>query len=137
MTQKARFTRIAPNEVRSLAPEARYFLEKTAREAEFAELSAIDVLEGAAAGDGLLYTVTLNAKVTGVVYFMANEDVLNIAHLGGEKLMQWKRELYDFVVQVMREHGYRKLWVISRDGWGRLYPEMKPIGTLFEFTPFD
>jgi len=85
-----------------------------------------DILDDCANGEGEIYTWS-----KGAVYIETYPDLLNVALLGGDDVNEWKGEFVKFIRNLLKEKGIKHVSVLGRQGWSRIFKELKPIGTLY------
>lgn len=60
-----------------------------------------------------------------------NGRILDVALLGGEHFMQWRKEAHDFVINLAKSMNCKQIWLAGRKAWGNIFPDMKPIGVIY------
>lgn len=97
-----------------------------------------DILLRIRMGAGHLYLVKRGNELMGVIYLAWVDchygKILNIAELGGRNIMLWKDDLRDFVRKLMVSNECKQMITLTRAGWGKLFPELKPQCTLYSAT---
>lgn len=115
--------------------ESLELLEKSCKRTPANVLSVQEILTRAKLGMGSIYLVKEAHKLLGIIYLaiFPTEDggVLNIIMLGAKNLLEWKDDLREFVRKLMINNNIKDLCVETRDGWGKLFPELKPVGTIY------
>lgn len=131
---KAEFTVITPHAVDYLPKEALAYLDK-AQEGMTSDLTPKDVIAYAKAGMGDIILITITSKISGVVFFMygdtSNGKVLNVASLGADRIMDWKDSLLEFTIKQAKLMNCNEIVLVSRKGWGRVFPVFKPVGVVY------
>ena len=61
----------------------------------------------------------------------ANGMVLNVASLGADRVIEWKDSLLEFTINQAKRMNCNEIVLVSRKGWGRVFPAFKPIGVVY------
>lgn len=126
---------VPPNQVSSLPLIARQFLEAAVASTPLGDLSAIDVLAEAKAGEGLLYLICVDGQILGITYIVfgdgINGKLMNIVMLGGAQIVAWKDAYHDYMIELARMQKCKEICIMGRDGLGRLFPDLQRVGSIF------
>lgn len=82
--------------------------------------------------DGKVYIIKRD-KIIGCLYLEFHPDIMNITLLGGDNIREWRDDLVDFLIGLMRKKKLSHICVLGRNGWGGLFKELQPIGMLYVF----
>lgn len=115
-----------------LPEKALNFLEDAIRRTPSGSVTIESVLEDAASGKGCIYLVK-DPEIKGAVYFEIIPLVMNIVLVGGEDIHAWRDRFSDFCKQVLRQNDIKHLCVLGRTGWGSIFKELTPLGTLYMY----
>jgi len=89
-------------------------------------------------GYGGIYLIYLNDKIVGATYILSydteNGKVLSPVLLGGVKINEWKDDYHDFILATAKSLK-APIRFIGREGWIKIFPMCKAIGTVYEFLP--
>lgn len=93
------------------------------------------LLSEALGGNGLFYVVrNLNEDISyhvGVIYLEWSPGALNIVLLGGDNIKEWRNEMHDFCVSLIREKGIKTIMFMGRYGLGKIFPQFKAVGMVY------
>lgn len=132
---QAEFRRVLPSCLGFIPNKAIEYLDKAVRESPTSDITVLDAIAYAKIGHGDIYLVLCDKSLCGAVFFMYGHgnkgNILDIALLGGDNFMQWHDQIYDFTINIAKSKNCKEIWIVSREGWGRIFPKMKPIGTVF------
>ena len=99
------------------------------------ELTIDDIVEGSASGMGLVSLAIHEGELAGAIYYVLGVtikgNVLNLALMGGTRLDEWKQALFDYSVALHKRLGCVDVLIMSRPGWGRLFPDLKIVGHIY------
>lgn len=126
--KKIDFVLTHPNE---LPFEALEYLQKALDKTPSNDSSLSEILEKSRIREGYIY-VFHSEKVIGCTYVEFLPDIMNIVLLSGE-IKNFKKEIKDFYIQIMRDRNISNLCVIGRRGWSSLFKDLQPIGMLYVF----
>lgn len=131
----ANFHPIPPDCVDFLPSAAIELLDKACQRTPANILPLEEILARAKMGIGQIYIINDGHKLLGILYLMifpnATGGVLNIPMMGAKNLMAWKDDLRNFVRKVVINNNIKDLCIITRPGWGKLFPELKESGTVY------
>lgn len=89
----------------------------------------------AAAGIGLFYDVLLGDVLVGSLFIdfrvLHLGKTMQLALLGGTRLADWRHDLVSFLYRLARNNKADEFTIFGRPGWGRLFPELNPVGCIF------
>lgn len=124
------FISVPPDKVKSIPASALFMLEKSCRESPVKEYTVTDILTESALGNGQI-VLCQDDEIRGIFYYEVAETlegkVMNVVMLGGESVKSWAKELQDYCVSL----GYDRILFLSRKGWGKIFPDFKPVATLY------
>lgn len=66
-------------------------------------------------------------RIAAVVRFdrWSNGPILRIIIAGGSDIDEWDTQMYDFIENLAKENGAKRVVAEGRKGWGRKYPKLK------------
>ena len=118
-----------------LEGEAITYLEKAINATPGNDLRLADVLDEAALDCGLIYLIKIKRELFGVTYTVLGKGlygtILNVVLLGGKQMHRWKLDYRAFIIDLMKLFNCQQVCFIGRDGWQKIFPEAKPVGTIF------
>lgn len=93
-------------------------------------------MEQAKSGAGEIYLVFHKQKLHGAMFlnFRMLSDkrvVMNLPLLGGSEMWLWAKDLGEFLHNKARQIGADEFTILGREGWGKLFPELEKIGSIF------
>lgn len=89
-----------------------------------------EIIEHCKKGNGSFYLVK-SEKIIGAIYLEWMPDVLNIVLMGGDYIKDWRNEMNDFCVSLIRERGIKTIMFCGRYGLGKIFPQFESIGILY------
>jgi len=116
--------------VRNITPQLASLLQKTINETPACIETLEDIEANVASGSEWLFA---SDNVVFLCHLIQAETLyLNVSLLGGkdDTLHLWKDELLALIKTLTKETN-SKLLIITREGWQRVYPELKQIGCVF------
>jgi hypothetical protein len=133
-----KFHRLLPESLDYIPQKITQFLQKAVTESPTSDLAIADAIAYARIGQGDIYAVMLDDKLTGSVFYLYgqgnNGRILDVALLGGERFMQWRKQAYDFTVTLAKHKECKEIWVMGREGWGKIFPDMEAIGVVYRLV---
>lgn len=75
----------------------------------------------------------IDGGVIGATYVEFHPEVMNIVLLAGD-VGKYRDEVYHFYIDLIKSRGVKNIFICGRAGWGKLFPELRTIGTLFSLT---
>lgn len=131
---KAKFSIISPDAVDYLPKEALAYLDK-AQKGMNSDLTPKDVIAHAKNGMGDIIIVSITGKIAGVAFFMYGDTrdgrVLNVVSLGADRMMEWKDSFLEFTINRAKSMNCNEIVLITRKGWGRVFPVFKAVGVVY------
>ena len=132
----AQISIIESESVAYLPPQALTYLENGLKQSPTSDLMLNELIDLAKNGIGDIILVTITGKVAGAAYFQVGEGyggkILGIVTLGGDKFLEWKPQIYDFAKEFSKNRGCNQIVLITREGWGKIFPDLQPIGTVYK-----
>lgn len=89
-------------------------------------------MEEILSGDGQFYLVKYS-ELIGAIYLEWTPGSLNIVLLGGDNIKEWRNEMHDFCVKLIRERGISTIMFMGRYGLGKIFPQFKSIGMVYRY----
>lgn len=124
---------IAPECLDYMPVQAVKYLEAAALDG-CGDLTASDAILQAKEGMAEIYLI-YNDKLVGcccIMYGMGVEGkILDVALLGGENILKYRTQLRDYFIDLARKKQCKKLCVIGREGWTKIFPSLKSMGTVY------
>lgn len=117
------------------------FLREASRRTPASTENIEMIMSLAAKGYGGVYLIYLADKLVGATYILSydtdNGKVLSPVLLGGIKINNWKDDYFLFITDIARSlcNPPAPIRYIGREGWAKVFPMCKPIGTVYEFLP--
>lgn len=120
-----------------ISPEAATYLQRSIDNDPICVETLESVAEAVVTGQGQLYSVSSFNELYGIFLVSmvprANQkDLLNVVLLGGDKIMEWKDALWNFILSMM-EDSNSDLAFISRKGWEKVFPELQVVGSAYYY----
>lgn len=126
-----RFERVSYNN-----PIARQFLQSAIDKPPKSRHTLEEMLSG-----GDVYMAIDGDEFVGAFYVdiipMAVGNAMNIPALGGKRLDVWQDDFREFVKELMNRNGINDLYLLTKKGWGKIFPELAELGTLYLFRLSD
>ena len=116
---------------RKLTPEIEELLQKTIDETPACTETIETIKRDIETEQAMLFV--LDDQAAFMCHFVPAECLyLNVSLLGGREntMHQWKDELLDFIKSITKASN-SKLLIITREGWKKIYPELKQIGAVY------
>lgn len=133
---KAKFSVITPDAVDCLPNEALAYLDDGLKSSPTSDLMLKDVISFAKNGVGDIILVSFDSKISGAAFFMYGEGyngkILGVVTLGGDNFNEWKKQIYDFTKELAKLKGCSQIMLITRNGWGKIFPDLQAIGTVYK-----
>lgn len=129
------FKLVEPSQLDSLPEEAMQYLNEASK-----SMDGYFPIEGAfqqtKANRGEIYLVIHKLALVGAFFLnFHNVDekrmVMNMPLLGGKEIWLWSKDLSDFLYHRAEQLGIYEFTILGRDGWGKLFPDLEKIGTIF------
>lgn len=137
MNQKAEFHYVLPSCLKFLPVKAIEYLESGA-DSPISDLTAIDAIEYASQGNGDIFLIERDGELCGCVFFMyggkKTEKAMDVALFGGPGILEWKQDAVDFMKAIAKQRECKRIFIASRPGWERVFPEFEPIGVILSLT---
>lgn len=125
---------VIPECVDYLPKEAADFLEAATKQSG-GDLTITDALAFAKQGIAEVYLIFTKQELLGAMCIVYGKGIhgkiLDVALLGGRRLREWRSEVKDYVIDLAKQRQCRQVIIIGRDGWGKIFPILKPIGTVY------
>lgn len=128
------FVMVRPHEAESLPKEALEFLNSLNGIAISCEFTTEDIIRKTKEEKGYLFLIKIRGEIFGIFYFIfkSPENIyLDIQVLAGKKMPLWKDSFMAFVKNLMRNAGCEEVWITGRKGFEKVFPELKPVGTIY------
>lgn len=119
--------------VDELPADAEIYIEKALAE----NIGSIETLESlklaALSFKGNFFLIKSDEEILGA--FFANiegeaQNYINIIALGGRQMNKWKDVLFNYMSEMGRLNN-AKIMLMGRNGWGRIYPKLKRVRSVF------
>lgn len=110
--------------------EALNYLQKAIDKTPGNDSNLREILEKARRNEGAVILIK-SEKLLGAMYLELFPDLLNIVLLAGDNINDWKNALTDYLLNLAKERGINHGCVIGRQGWHKIFKNMKPIGMLY------
>lgn len=124
--------RFIPTDPDDLPIEALTWLSASIRKTPGNLSSLADILDHSRSSKGSFFLVKSD-KLIGCIYFEWLPQALNIVSVGGDNIKDWRNEMHDFCVGLIRERGIKTIMFMGRHGLGKIFPQFKFIGTVFRY----
>lgn len=108
-----------------LPAEALKFLQSAVENSPGDDLSLWEILR-----QSEIYVVKTD-HICGAFCLEFSNEVMNIILLGGENIHAWKDDLVSFFDEIIDNRNIKRVLVVGRKGWGKLFTRLKPIGTIY------
>ena len=129
------FSIIEPESVAYLPQQALAYLENGLKSSPTSDLTLNELIDLAKNGLGDIIVVSFDSKIVGAGYYQVAEGyegkILGIVTLGGDNFSEWQQQIYDFTVELAKKRGCGQIILITRVGWGRVFPDLQAVGTVF------
>ncbi len=112
--------------------EALNYLQKAIDKAQKSDVKLSNILDEARKGEGSIFVIKSD-KIVGALYVQVFSKVLNVVLLGGDNIKDWKDDYSAFIKKTLKEYNLSHLCIIGRNGWGKVFKELKPLGTIYIF----
>lgn len=130
------FHRVEPENIAYLPQSFTDLLAKAVLKSPTSDLTVEDAMAYAQAGTGEIVGITDGSKLIGCVFFMYGKGrdglILDVALLGGNVVMKHMKAIREYAINLSKSKGCIAIWVMGREGWGKVFPDMKPIGIIYE-----
>jgi hypothetical protein len=98
------------------------------------DITVNDVISYARAGLAEIYLV-IDGDICGAFCLMYGHNnagkMVDIVLLGGKDLDTWKEPVKAYIIDIAKKNGCNQLFLIGRHGFGKLFPVLKPVGTVY------
>ena len=133
---KAKIVLVAPEAVDFLPIQALKYLDDGLRKSPTSDLTLKHAISDAKNGFGEIILAIVDEKISGAAYFSYGEGengkILCVTSLGGDNFKDWKQQIYDFTKELAKTRGCAMIMLITREGWGKIFPDLQPIGTVYK-----
>lgn len=75
-----------------------------------------------------------DGDLKGVLALDFHENIMNVSLFGGCDFQSWKNYFWDWLMKTMKDRNLDHMCVIGREGWGKIFPELKPKAVLYTFS---
>ncbi len=125
------FCPVLPEAIDYLPPQAVKYLDNAAKHPPASEFDASQTIAMAKAGLIDIY-LAIDGKLTGA-FALRIGDELDILLLGGDNFMGWKDDFWNLCILIMAQRNCKKTTFHGRKGFEKLFPALKPVGTIYEY----
>jgi len=115
-------------------PKVAFDFLKQGAESETSDLTAEEAILYAKNGIGDIFIITQDDIIYGCVYFMYANGILDIALFGGSRIKEWNDQAIDFIKTLAKSNNCSKIWIASRKGWAKIFPEFEEIGRIYQLN---
>lgn len=124
---------ITPECLDYLPAQAVKYLEAAANDG-CGDLTAEDAILQAKDGLAEIYLIH-DVQLVGACCVMYGNGtqgkILDVALMGGDNVLKYRKELRDYFIDLARKNGCKKLCVIGREGWIKVFPDLQDMGTVY------
>jgi hypothetical protein len=135
MSKTTRFIHVEPHKLDSLPEAAIGYLNSAAKAMDdyFPVGRAFDQTR---CGVGWLHLIQQENALKGVFFANFRSEpnkgiIYNIVLLAGDDMEAWKDDIYAFWYQKAKALAASEVILFGRRGWGRIFPDLEEIGTIF------
>lgn len=134
MSRKVEFHRVLPSCLGFIPHKAIEYLDRAVKKSPANDITVLDALAHVRSGTGDIY-LAYRDDLCGTFFLMCgkgnNGKILDVVLLGGDDFMSWRNEVKEFTINLAKSMGCNQVWIVGREGWGHVFPDMEPIGTVY------